>query len=172
VAPSLARCPVCSISESDWEYWKKTDSEFECGVKSFLEHIGSCIHDFSLRVLPDPEPVRPRDESDQPPSTVSSIIDRSWPSGYLHVSHHTDTGLTDAELEKLRDHTYRDEVADFQRLQAWCESVQEPEDRTSYGDTWYCSECGALNFDWENECPVCGQGTRLNSFPQEWDEVR
>jgi rubrerythrin len=145
--------------ESDWEYWKKSDPEFEREVKSFLEHIGSCIHDFSLRVLPDPEPVRSSNESDHPQSTVSSIIDRSWPSGYLHVSHHTDTGLTDAELEKLRDHTHRDEVADFQRLQAWCESVQELEDQAPYWDAWYCSECGSLNCDWVDVCPVCGIGT-------------
>lgn len=27
-------------------------------------------------------------------------------------------------------------------------------------DTWYCSECGALNLDYVDVCPACGQGTR------------
>jgi hypothetical protein len=121
--------------ESDWRYRKKSDSEFEREVQSFLEHIGRCMHDFSLRVLPDPEPSWHRDESDQTPSTVSSIKDRSWPSDYLHVSHHTDAGLTDADLGKLRDYFHRDGVADFERLQAWCESVQNPEDLDSL-ETW------------------------------------
>jgi hypothetical protein len=116
--------------ESDWKYWKKSDPEFEREIKSFLEHIGSCIHDFSLRVLPDPEPVRSNDGSDHPSSTVSFLENRSWPSGSLHVSHHTDDGLTDAVLKKSRDHTHRDKVTDFQRLQAWCESVQDPEEQT------------------------------------------
>jgi hypothetical protein len=27
-------------------------------------------------------------------------------------------------------------------------------------DVWYCSECGSLNCDWVDVCPVCGQGTK------------
>jgi hypothetical protein len=28
------------------------------------------------------------------------------------------------------------------------------------GDTWYCGECGTLNADWYDVCPVCGKGTK------------
>ncbi|KAF2867408.1 hypothetical protein BDV95DRAFT_610808 [Massariosphaeria phaeospora] len=30
-------------------------------------------------------------------------------------------------------------------------------------DTWYCSECDALNMNYVDLCPVCGQGTRPGS---------
>jgi hypothetical protein len=45
------------------------------------------------------------------------------------VSHHTDDGLTDADLENLRGCTHHAKVTDFQRWQIWCESVQDPEDQ-------------------------------------------
>jgi hypothetical protein len=47
------------------------------------------------------------------------------------VSHHPDAGLTDPDLEKIQDHTRPDKVIDFQRLQTWCESVQNLEDPNS-----------------------------------------
>ncbi|KAF2631608.1 hypothetical protein BU25DRAFT_191956 [Macroventuria anomochaeta] len=30
-------------------------------------------------------------------------------------------------------------------------------------DTWYCSECNALNMNWYDVCPVCNQGTRQSA---------
>ncbi|KAF2646274.1 hypothetical protein P280DRAFT_525000 [Massarina eburnea CBS 473.64] len=39
---------------------------------------------------------------------------------------------------------------------------------TASNDTWYCSECGALNLDHYDRCPVCGQGTKsIMAFDQE-----
>jgi hypothetical protein len=134
-ALALEWCLVCSTKDVDWKMQKDIDVTFEPHIRSFLEHVGQCMHNFALRVLPDPEPIWHRDESDQNLSTVSSINDRSWPSDYLHVSHHPDARLTDADLEKLQDHTRPDKVIDFQRLQAWCESVQNLEDPNSLDET-------------------------------------
>jgi hypothetical protein len=132
-APLLNRCPVCSTSEDNWNMRKKGDLEFEHGVRSFLEHIGSCMHDFSLRILPDSDPIK-HDGSGQSLNSVSFIQDRSWPSEYLHVSHHTDAGLTEIFLHQFPERTRRDRVADYERTQDWAESAENMNNPNSPGE--------------------------------------
>jgi hypothetical protein len=83
------------------------------------------MHGFSLRILPNPDPDSVKhDRSGQNLSSVSSIQDRSWPSEYLHVSHHTDPGLTEILLNQFPEQTRRDPVADYGRMQNWVESTE------------------------------------------------
>ncbi|KIW22420.1 uncharacterized protein PV07_12307 [Cladophialophora immunda] len=118
--PTLDRCPVCSICDKDWQLQKDRDVQFEPQTKSFLEHLGQCIHGFALRSLPETEPGKPEDESGQNQTDVSAIEDRSWPSGYLHVSHHTDAGLADSDLLEMVPALRRHDLVDNStRTQAW-----------------------------------------------------
>jgi hypothetical protein len=121
-APLLDRCPVCSTSEENWNVRKKGDLDSERGVRSFLEHIGSCMHDFSLRILPDSDPIK-HDGSGQSLNSVSFIQDRSWPSGYLHVSHHTDADLTEVFLNQFPERIRYDRALDYEGMQNWVEST-------------------------------------------------
>lgn len=127
----LSICPVCSTTEQEWRAGKRIDPDFEREAQTFIEHIGGCMHRFALRVLPDPNPTKEGEDSGQNPTTASSIDDRSWPSGYLHVSHHSDSGIIEAELESATDGGRRDRITDVLRLQAWCESGENVFDANS-----------------------------------------
>ncbi|KZM26809.1 hypothetical protein ST47_g2048 [Ascochyta rabiei] len=35
-------------------------------------------------------------------------------------------------------------------------------------DTWYCNECGELNMNWYDVCPVCDRGVRQNAAFQSY----
>jgi hypothetical protein len=133
--PALDRCPVCSTYENDWKLQKNSDPKFEPKVKSFLEHLGQCMHYFALRVLPETEPVKPGDRSGQNLTNVSPIEDRSWPSCYLHVSHHTDAGLTETDLEIFLELTHHDQVDNAQRMQTWVELAENMDDPNSLDET-------------------------------------
>ncbi|CZR67104.1 uncharacterized protein PAC_17003 [Phialocephala subalpina] len=130
-APALDRCPVCSTYEIDWKLRKDSDPKFEPRVKSFLEHLGQCMHYFALRVLPETEPVKPGDGSGQNLTNVSPIEDRSWPSCYLHVSHRTDAGLTETDLEIFPELTPHNQVDNSQRMQTWVELAENMDDPNS-----------------------------------------
>ncbi|KAH7077364.1 hypothetical protein FB567DRAFT_148733 [Paraphoma chrysanthemicola] len=54
--PDLSKCPVCSINEVTWNAQKFQDADFDQGIVSFLKHIGKCMHDFALKILPSHEP--------------------------------------------------------------------------------------------------------------------
>jgi hypothetical protein len=133
--PTLDRCPVCSTYKNDWRLRKDGDPKFEPRVKSFLEHIGQCMHYFALRVLPETEPRKPGDRSSQSLTNDSSIEDRSWPSCYLHVSHHEETGLTESNLEIFPELIHHAPVENAQRIGTWRELVENMEDPNSLDET-------------------------------------
>jgi hypothetical protein len=133
-APALDRCPVCSTYENDWKLRKDEDTKFEPKVKSFLEHIGQCMHCFALRVLPETEPMAPGNGSGQNPTDGTPIEDRSWPSCYLHISHHSDV-LTETGLEIYPELTYHDRLDNAQRTQTWVELAGNMEHPNSLDET-------------------------------------
>jgi hypothetical protein len=134
--PTLDKCPVCSLHELTWRSAKTNDSSYEMNTSSFLEHIGGCLHTFSLRALPVPE----QDDDDAISSGAfaarSSISDLSEiitdtlsaeqePSG--------NSGLTEADLQGASNDT----VSAEDRVSVWnIESTSEnppaPSKRSSY----------------------------------------
>ncbi|KAF7503137.1 hypothetical protein GJ744_004279 [Endocarpon pusillum] len=130
-ALALDRCPVCSTYENDWKLRKDSDPRFEPRVRSFHEHLGQCMHYFALRVLPETEPVKPGDGSGQNLTNVSPNEDRSWPSCYLHVSHHTAAGLTETDVEISLKLIHLDQVDNVQRIQTWVELAGNMDDPNS-----------------------------------------
>lgn len=129
-APVLDRCPVCSIYENDWKLRKDSDDKFEPRVKSFLEHIGQCMHYFALRVLPETKPVKSGDDSSQNLTDGTPTQDQSWPSCSLHVSQHQD-GLKETDLKIFPELTYHDKLANAQRMQIWVELEENMDDPNS-----------------------------------------
>jgi nucleoside phosphorylase len=50
--PSLEQCPICSIRAYVWSKRKLEEQDFDPLNATFIEHIGTCMHDFSLLALP------------------------------------------------------------------------------------------------------------------------
>jgi hypothetical protein len=50
--PTFTKCPICSIHEDEWFKRRVSDQHFDLQNSTFLEHIGVCIHRFSLLALP------------------------------------------------------------------------------------------------------------------------
>lgn len=80
--PNLKICPVCSIDESTWALQKAAEGpEFDPGATTFLRHIGKCMHNLALRVLPSRDTVSdtklhsdaPGTDSDSSRSSLSEI---------------------------------------------------------------------------------------------------
>jgi hypothetical protein len=89
--PALDKCYVCSISESEWQKQKmEGQPNSRLQEKSFLEHIGYCMHRFALWALPEVEDETTR--SDKPVSKMS--VERansdipSTPTASLDYSNH------------------------------------------------------------------------------------
>lgn len=117
-SPTLDKCPVCSLLELTWRNAKANDSEYEVSASSFLEHIGGCLHTFSLRALPTPE----QDDDDaissgafaarSNTSDLSEIItdtlsEEQEPSG--------SSGLTEADLK----HAFNDTASAEDKVSVW-----------------------------------------------------
>lgn len=88
------------------------------------------MHKFSLRILPDPNPIKPNG-SWQTLSSVSSIQNRSWPSAYLHVSNHPDAEFTENVLNQVLEQTHSDPFSDFERTQNWIKLAENMDDPNS-----------------------------------------
>ncbi|KIW21360.1 hypothetical protein PV08_01940 [Exophiala spinifera] len=123
--PTLDRCPVCSTLEKDWGVRKSKDRNFDRDATSFLEHLGQCLHSFSLRVLPETEPEKANNETGQKLTEVSHFEDRSWPSGSLRVSHHTDGGLTETDLAVFSEVKSNNQVDNLVSIQTWLALLEE-----------------------------------------------
>ena len=95
---------------------------FEWELRTFLEHIGNCMHDFSLRVLPDPNPTTVTG-SGQSMGTVSTFDDRSLPPVSLRWSDHEEDGSKIIGLNSLTERTRDYSVTDLGRLQHWVDSA-------------------------------------------------
>ncbi|KAI9766614.1 MAG: hypothetical protein M1840_006425 [Geoglossum simile] len=116
--PAMDRCPVCSMYESGWKARKAEDVNFDTGVDSFLDHIGTCMHDFSLRSLPLPEVSDPAEMPSTAPTGVSSPS--SLPASLtISTSGRHREGLTKANLLAAF------EQSGPEKVQVWLESIKD-----------------------------------------------
>ena len=124
-SPTLDKCPVCSLLELTWRNDKANDPEYEVSASSFLEHIGGCLHKFSLRALPTPE----QDDDDAISSGAfaarSSISDLSEIlTDTLSVEQEPSgsSGITEADLQRA----FNDTGSAVDRVSVWnVESASE-----------------------------------------------
>ncbi|KAI9774752.1 MAG: hypothetical protein M1839_001619 [Geoglossum umbratile] len=117
-APTLDRCPVCSMYDGEWKAQKAKDTHFEPSNNSFLDHIGKCMHDFALRSLPFPKVSGLEKMPSTAPTGVSSL---SSLSGSLTIStsgKHRE-GLTKANLLAAF------EQSGPEKVQVWFESIKD-----------------------------------------------
>ena len=116
--PTLDKCPVCSLHELSWRSAKTNDSTYELSTNNFLEHIGGCLHTFSLRALPATE----NDDdnvissgafaarssiSDQSKIITDTLSEEQEPSG--------SSGLTEADLQRA----FIDTISFGDRVSVW-----------------------------------------------------
>lgn len=86
-------------------------------------------------------------------------------SGLTSRQHVLESSVTDINPSSPKDDSYQMKPADhlFDQAAIQSTSAVEAEQTTYQGNipndrSWYCFECGAMNMDWYNVCPVCGQG--------------
>lgn len=142
---------------------RENDPKFDTLIKSFLEHIGQCMHFFALKVLPETESATLKDVSDLDLTDISPAEDRSWPSCYLHVSHHSDAGLTVSSLQAIPQLNHQSQVDCAARTQAWIELSEHVEDPNDLGE---------ISSPDSSQVTVVGIHKDSEEFPQEnpaWD---
>lgn len=79
-----------------------------------------------------------------------------------HHDVHSQTGL-DSYLPYPAESHLKFDTTTSAMCQSQSQTYAALSDFVSYcqpDDTWYCSECGTLNLDWQDVCPACGRGTR------------
>jgi len=133
--PALDRCPVCSTDKDNWKVAKERNRQFDRGVMSFLAHIGQCMHDFALRVLPETKPAKTEDKSCQNLTNSSTFEGRSLPSCYLHLSHHEKDGLKNSDLQMLPGFAPLDQFDQVQTILTWKNLVENMADANSLDET-------------------------------------
>ena len=118
--PDLKKCPVCSIDETAWISQKAGHINFDPGTTSFLEHVGKCMHDLALRVMPSREPDGALKDASGGLTGISHISTRS---SLDSVSLIISVGDTQLDLQKLPSQLIDNEkkVKDWQSTM---ESVQ------------------------------------------------
>jgi hypothetical protein len=85
--PRINICPVCSINKTDWaKNPKKDELSTILGTNSFLDHIGQCLHDFSLRSLPEETFAEQVHKSYKTNPNASNQTPRSYPASSFDFS--------------------------------------------------------------------------------------
>lgn len=75
--PILDKCPICSIHEDTWLKKRASDQHFDLRNSTFIEHIGACIHEFSLLALPTSAIEDAVKERSAAPTGASNLDSRS-----------------------------------------------------------------------------------------------
>jgi nucleoside phosphorylase len=75
--PSLEQCPICSIRQDVWSKRNIEEQDFDPLNATFIEHIGTCMHDFSLLALPARPDEDAQKERISAPGCVSNPDSRS-----------------------------------------------------------------------------------------------
>ena len=137
--PTLDKCPVCSLRELTWRNAKTNDPNYEVNASSFLEHIGVCLHTFSLRALPVPE----YDEDDAissgafaARSSISDLSDILSDTLTAEQDSSGSPGLTEADLQRA----FNDTLSTKDKVSAWNSEAASESFSTTPVNNFPCSE--------------------------------
>jgi nucleoside phosphorylase len=75
--PTLKECPICSIHEDAWLRKRVSERQFDMQNSTFIEHIGTCMHDFSLLSLPSRSDEEAEKGRSSAPTGASNLDSRS-----------------------------------------------------------------------------------------------
>ena len=166
--PTFTKCPICSIHEDAWLRRRVSDQHFDLQNSTFLEHIGVCMHQFSLLALP----ARPdEDEEGQRSSALtgaSNLDSRSSLSSLIFSDLEQDRpGFSNTEksyVDMLKPVPFNEH-----KIEDWRAGVEStitaPADKTSTTSTdrfnsffpsadHLCQHCNSLGYKIRHLCEV------------------
>ncbi|KAF2009060.1 hypothetical protein BU24DRAFT_497614 [Aaosphaeria arxii CBS 175.79] len=119
---SLEKCAICLMDAKSWQVCKAGISGFDGNARSFLEHIGNCLHRFSLHALPARSDITSEaDSGDAAASRSINSIDRLSTPELESLPRLKDRGLESISIFS--------EEESLRRMQAWITLLQRADNR-------------------------------------------